>query len=197
MTLSFQTKWPERMGELTGQKNYFVEKILKGLPDNDKDFYPEICVHCGWEGMSSIHLSERCSKCGYFSLRYYREFPPLGDNGCYTHLNVHAKIHTIRHDPHNRWKPGMKIHFVINNRTKNVFQFAPVIECMSVQKIEIVYRHIKNERPANVWIDDRIMSEDEVLQLALNDGFPSVEAFFLYFNEDFSGKIIHFTDLKY
>ena len=34
-------------------------------------------------------------------------------------------------------------------------------------------------------------------QLAINDGFESLKHFFEYFNEDFEGKIIHWTDLKY
>lgn len=29
------------------------------------------------------------------------------------------KMHTIREDKNNRWKPGMLIHAVYNNRTKN------------------------------------------------------------------------------
>lgn len=35
--------------------------------------------------------------------------------------------------------------------------------------------------------------------IVLNDGrsFPSVEAFFQFFDKDFNGKIIHWTDLKY
>lgn len=170
MTLSFQTKWPERMGELAGEPNYFVEKI--------------------WDG---LHFPNCRDAFDLFRDNYIKKFGQDWDS----EDEFNPKLHTIRLDPHNRWKQGTKIHFVINNRTKDRFQFAPVIECMSVQKIEIVYRHIKNERPANAWIDGRIMSEDEIEQLSLNDGFPSVEAFFQYFNGDFSGKIIHFTDLKY
>jgi len=215
MILPFSQFWKKDMDELSGQKNYFVEKILKGLPDNDKDFYPEICSHCGWKGMSSIHLSGRCSKCGYFSLRYYHEFPPLGDNGYYTHLNVSPKLHTIRHDPHNRWKPGMKIHPRINNRTKNSFQFAPTLECVSVQKVEIkaykstikpMLHHSLFLFPEEhlyqcfkVCIDGKSMSLYDVNQLALNDGFPSVEAFFRWFNEDTKPGtvIVHWTDKTY
>ena len=46
-----------------------------------------------------------------------------------------SKIHTIREDKPDRWKAGNKIHFIINNRTKNLFQFAPVIPVISVQTI--------------------------------------------------------------
>jgi hypothetical protein len=47
------------------------------------------------------------------------------------------KIHTIRTDYPHKWKSGNKIHFVINNRTKNRFQFAPVIPCTRTQDIQI------------------------------------------------------------
>ena len=33
--------------------------------------------------------------------------------------------------------------------------------------------------------------------LARNDGFDSIQAFFEWFKEDFEGKIIHWTDLRY
>lgn len=33
--------------------------------------------------------------------------------------------------------------------------------------------------------------------LAKNDGFSGVKEFFEWFSEDFKGKIIHWTDLKY
>ena len=42
------------------------------------------------------------------------------------------------------------------------------------------------------------MSCEPILrELAKNDGFESVEDFFAYFNKDFKGKIIHWTDLQY
>lgn len=112
-------------------------------------------------------------------------------------LNCQSKLHSIREDKHDRWKPGMHIHFVINNRTPQRFQFAPVIKCISVQKIEIQYRDedgFKLSCPTvhvdGVWLTDHT-------QLAINDGFNSVEDFFAWFNTDFTGKIIHWTDLKY
>ena len=103
------------------------------------------------------------------------------------------KIHTIRLDPHNRWKPGMKIHFATDIRTKNYNQFFEG-ECKSVRKIEILHLH----NTILVFIDEeKILLTDMLTQLALNDGFNSVEDFFKWFNKDFTGKIIHWTDFRY
>lgn len=178
MTLSFQTKWPSRMGELAGQPNYFVERIWRSLKSEELVSYSKY-----W-----IYQDDHLSKLGYF-----------WDDG----LFLKPKHHTIRYDPHNRWKPGMKIHPVINNRTKNRFQFAPVLECVSVQEIEIINLssskkiiNIENEKD-NPFFSDGDREDLELINLVHNDGFPSVKAFFQYFNEDFKGKIIHWTDLKY
>ncbi|HQU51435.1 MAG TPA: hypothetical protein PK643_00405 [Saprospiraceae bacterium] len=119
------------------------------------------------------------------------------------------KPHTIRADKSNRWKPGNKIHFVINNRTKDRFQFAPVVECKSVQKIVITHGFNGFRYESQVWIDSHLFAEygcsrkdinwneKGLLKLAQNDGFDSIDAFFDYFDKDFIGKIIHWTDLKY
>lgn len=109
------------------------------------------------------------------------------------------KYHTIREDAKDRWQPGKKIHMVVFNRTKNQFQFAPVLECKSVQKIEISANPILGVNES-VKIDGRIMSTAEVIKLAHNDGFETMEHFFKWFigdTKDFTGKIIHWTDLKY
>ena len=116
------------------------------------------------------------------------------------------KLHTIREDKNDRWKVGMKVHPVYNNRTKDRYQFAPTFECKGIQRIEII--HFKMTIPqglVKVWIkidgklfydiDDTLI--ENLKLLAKNDGFKSIDEFFGYFNKDFKGKIIHFTDLKY
>jgi len=106
-----------------------------------------------------------------------------------------AKIHTIRADKSNRWKPGNKIHFVINNRTPDRFQFAPIIKCESIQSIKI--KNMFDDRHS-VEIGGIKLQDTEIETLALNDGFESVDDFWAYFfMEDFEGKIIHWTDYRY
>lgn len=187
MTLSFQTKWPERMGELAGKPNYFPEKIIAGLPLPD---YRKMTLN--------DLLSEITNPTD-------EEFMSGSTNPNFNHI---PKLHTIRSDPHNRWKAGMDIHMVINNRTKDRFQFAPMVKCVSVQEVVIRYSNGYRE----IYIDDDCFYADKyngtqtvwngygnnnIEQLTLNDGFPSVESFFAYFNENFKGKIIGWTDLKY
>lgn len=112
----------------------------------------------------------------------------------------HMKLHTIREDKNNRWKVGTNIDFFINARQKSMFRFAPVLPVVSIQNIEIVY---KFDLPV-LFIDEiqfynpHIKSDiPRMLLLANNDGFDSVDEFFHYFNKDFKGKIIHWTDIKY
>jgi hypothetical protein len=112
-------------------------------------------------------------------------------------LAVHhevPKLHSIRVDAHGRWKAGMKIHFVTGNRTKNRRQFAPVIQAICVQHIEI--RNVFLDK--TVLVDDKKLCKWEIHELALNDGFDSVDQFWAYFGQaDFEGQIIHWTDLRY
>lgn len=115
-----------------------------------------------------------------------------------TEFVKNPKHHTIRHDAKNRWKAGNLIHFVINNRTPQRFQFSPVVEVKSVQEIFIKYEFPNNKdfKP-NVFIDNQLLDIKQVYELAINDGFDSVDDFFSWFKDDFTGKIIHWTNLKY
>lgn len=182
MTLSFSTKWPKHMGAKAGEPNYFVEKILASykyaFDSPDRKTYP-------------------------FSPSIYESCAP--------------KIHTIRKG--NRWKRGMGIHAVINNRTSKRYQFAPFFNCVSVQEIEIidvsdihasnvdhtVYVLLTNNKSHDkvlclayqIKIDGNFLNRYDMEELAINDGFDSLYDFFCYFNTDFKGQIIHWTDLRY
>lgn len=168
------------MGELAGQPNLFEHKIWTSqMPDT----------------LSANALSAVLVEFARYNVIRKEKF------GASMEIkDVCPKIHTIRQG--NRWKAGMKIHPVINNRNKNRFQFAPVMECVSVQEIEI-YKGIiliDNKVFYDEWISKHCPDRSKlnfISKLAINDGFPSVEAFFQYFNTDFTGQIIHWTDLNY
>lgn len=167
MTLGYSTK-------IKGKPNHFVEKIwagliseIKGISINDYEIY------------SKSHMN----KFGTEMSEYVGVF-------------IDPKIHTIRADNKDRWKAGNNIHSVINNRTKNRFQFAPVVPCVSAQKIKITYLMGCGDYPS-VKIDGHILKYNKIEQLAKNDGFDSVEDFFAWFDWDFEGKIIHWTNFKY
>lgn len=111
------------------------------------------------------------------------------------------KIHTIREDNTNRWKSGIMIDFFIGTRTKNMFRFAPRIQVVSKQRIFMTYLP-QCGLGFRVSINGRQLAENEVEQLAFNDGFEAIEDFEDYFisqmkEDQFSGKIIHWTDFKY
>ena len=109
------------------------------------------------------------------------------------------KLHSLRQDVHDRWKADRQIHFVYGNRSKEheCFKVAP---CISVEHIAIVYPPCCG---FTIYVFDaennfgKKLSDQEIEMLALNDGFETVEDFKAYFNKDFIGKIIHWTDLKY
>jgi hypothetical protein len=153
-----------------GEQTYFAEKIIACLfIQRGKERFPfSECKISNW------HFLDSCVQQG------------------------NVKKHTIREDLKNRWKAGNKIHAVYNNRSKNQFQFAPTFKCTGVQIIEIIYRYEKGIAYPLVMIDDRLLtSRAELVNLSLSDGFEGIREFFAWFNKDFKGKIIHWTDLRY
>lgn len=171
MILGFST-------QLNGKPTFFVEKILIGIDKHIGVYHTELFLKS-------------------FKKKFESK-PPVNFNG---------KLHTIREDKNDRWKPGTKIDFFINCRQKNMFRFAPVLPVVSVQKVEIMWFNTFGTNVARVFIDDESFScvkfekdmivTGKMLEFAKNDGFDTIEDFFAYFTEDFTGKLIHWTYLKY
>lgn len=171
LTLSFSTT-------IKGVPTYFVEKIWKGIKDHE----------------ITIELCQATDK-GYFNWNGFDVLLP--------------KLHTIRKDSKNMWKVGNQIHFVIYNRTKKRFQFAPILPVKLIQSFEIKYQALKEKTIASIFIDEVLQGEVILIncviksssfsvdQIAVNDGFKSTNDFLDWFSEDFKGKMIHWTDLKY
>ena len=188
MILGFSTKFPKGTRSLSGKPTDFVEKILN-------------CKHY------DLGIGSKLNKFLKFEILGYESKDALINKITV----VKPKKHTIREDKKNRWKVGKDIHFAIGTRTKNYFQFAPVLKVKSIQKIQITHKEKESHSYTNVFLkDDRYFYKDidvyvdEILLdiglvsvLAINDGFDSLSDFFEYFNEDFTGKIIHWIDLKY
>lgn len=117
-----------------------------------------------------------------------------------------TKKHTIREDATGRWKAGMKIQFATGARTKAYNQFHEA-ECTGVQDIEIRYTDMRGA--VEIYIDGkhlgtwhrfmppRSVNVADVLRLAVNDGFEGVSELLNWFQRDFNGKIIHWTDVRY
>lgn len=172
MTLGFKTHFNEK-------PSFFMEKIWKSIKDH------EITK----ELADATHIHN-------FNWTVWGNIPP--------------KIHSIRKDNSNQWKVGNKIHFVYHNRTPNRFQFAPVLKVLKIEEIhiKITSKNCENKvTGALIYIGDHYLggynyhgelpSQKCVKELAINDGFETIEEFFSFFNDDFIGKIIHWTDFKY
>ena len=69
-----------------GKPTYFIQKI--------------------WNGLIQLNIIGRHIGCG-FTAEYFERF---NKNWDYLPF-MPPKLHTIRKDEHNRWKPGIKIHF--------------------------------------------------------------------------------------
>lgn len=109
-----------------------------------------------------------------------------------------TKIHTIRDDEHDRWKPGMTMHMATGVRTKNYNQFHTAI-VISVQRILI---YPTPWEMIVIWDGDThtCLCEDNIKLLAKHDGFDSTALFWLWFSKNHNGKpkkLIHWTNLTY
>lgn len=112
------------------------------------------------------------------------------------------KIHTIRLDKVNRWRPGVIIQHSKGVRSKDYRCFLEN-ECKSVQSILIVLADAPGGGKKMIMtVDKRRLSDAEAAELAKNDGFNNLEDMKAWFfkepNEQFyAGKIIHWTNKKY
>jgi len=172
MILPFSTK-------INGKETNFVSKI--------------------WESL--IPMFSEYPK-GIPLFKYPKEYRDCVDKGLLSWYKQKPKIHTIREDKKNRWKVGTKIDFFINARQKNMFRFAPVLPVVRIQDILITYTKFGK---AMVFIDGKIFYMQDwsleqsykMLHFAQADGFDTIEDFFAFFNKDYKGKLIHWTDKKY
>ncbi len=118
------------------------------------------------------------------------------------------KIHTLRAGF--RWRKGMAIHMAIGVRTKDYHQFNKEIPelqyCTGTQDILILAR----QQQIMVWQKDFPEASDSVKdgywkeldqaameELALNDGFESLQELFDWFFPIFDGQIVHWTGVRY
>ena len=183
MILPFSTHFKD------GSKTNFIKKIWAGLIKTDS----------AGEILEQINLRLAYIRESEGTDHPVRCFLPVSEFGL---REIRPKLHSMREDKKDRWHSGSKIHMVVFNRTKNQFQFASVIDCMSTQPVEMVnrkdYRFVSVDHRCLFERDTRMVYfTPEFFNLIENDGFEDVDQFFNWFNHDFKGKIIHWTDLKY
>lgn len=130
-------------------------------------------------------------------LGFKKQFKPLILEG--------SKIHTIRQDSKDRWEAGKKIHFATGTRSANYNCFLEG-EAKAVQYVFMTYDN--NQLEVSIGDDencDKYLYWPDIDQLAKNDGFDGYDEFAAWFIpliksseiNNFSGKIIHWTDFKY
>ncbi|WP_234734781.1 hypothetical protein [Tellurirhabdus bombi] len=109
------------------------------------------------------------------------------------------KIHTLRADKKNRWKPGNTIQFATGTRTIYYNQFHSGT-CKATQAVALMLV----EGMLLIEVDRRILADSERLAFIKNDGFDSEQAFNEWFipliSENggvYNCKLIHWTDFKY
>ncbi len=98
------------------------------------------------------------------------------------------KIHTIREDINNRWKPGMKIHFWSGNPRNiknNPYQFGEGI-VSDIESICIYPDFNKIKICGNYFKDIDFLN-----MTAKNDGFKNWNDMKTWFKSDFVGRIIY------
>lgn len=172
MILAFSTHFPKDKGSLSGKETLFPHKIWKAILSNDIIVFREDYSH----QIIPDHYALFAEQFGSLSK-----------------MALLPKLHTIRGNKKGKYKKDCKLHPSVFVRTKEQFQFAPTIRCISTQKLEISYRHGQ----MYISVDDRFLDFKEAVLLAKNDGFDSLTDFLLYFDDDFTGEIIHWTPLKY
>jgi len=137
---------------------------------------------------------------------------------------IQPKLHTMREDKHDRWKPGMSIQMVYRGPKYSIaHEFNKGIEelskCVSTQRVRIedwndqvntgwentgfgykdtiTVRGVDFHNHWMIFVDDQPLTKKEIDTLAINDGFKDTHEFFKWFNKDWRGKIIHWTNLRY
>lgn len=171
MNLAFSHVFPKKAGTLYQKPTHFIHKIQRGIEEVLKvEVKDELKLDCA-------------------KVMTEQGVPAPTEE-------IVPKIHTIRRDEKKRWKPGMNIHFVMFQRRPWQINFAPVLPVKAVETIWIYRQGIDDFEPS-VYINEERLNEEEIKSLAKNDGFDSVDDFFEYFNEDFEGKLIHWTDKVY
>lgn len=196
----FKWKGADKQFELTN----FREKILAGVGKEVVDFTAD--------GKSIIQ--DKVDGCKRVTGGFDFNSKGVITNSTLKEVIYIPKFHTIREDEHNLWKAGRSIQMVYRGPNYSILDhfnkgIPELDKCVSVQKIRLWWTGAlattQNERDKNVGqqvklnciVDGRRLTDNELTNLAINDGFSSLDQFKKWFNKDFTGKIIHFTNLRY
>lgn len=157
---------------------------------------PSFFVDLVWQG---ILEGEACTSVPFTAngrlesfYRHYRDyFQTFGKNWDAAAINYSPKLHTIRSNKNGYYKKGMFLHPVVNNRSKNRFQFAPVLKCTGTQRI-----HMEGE---DLFVDFKRVNRGVAKTISRIDGFPLLHEFIQWMKDNDDGNlvIVHWSKLKY
>jgi hypothetical protein len=169
MEVVFATNFPEHIERIGGKPTNFKPKL--------------------WQGFAQLDLNN------LMEAEYLKYLLKLSKEDIDLIGHVGSKITTIRRDKENLYHPGTVIEFYDDAGN----ELAPPMKCVSTQGIYIKWfsRYGDWMGDTLTFVDSIALRGKEVELIAQNDGFDRVEDFFTYFNKDFKGKIIHWTNLKY
>lgn len=98
------------------------------------------------------------------------------------------KVHTIRKGECARVKAGTALHFLVDRFKPTRRKFFETT-CTGKQSFCIV--------DGVISVDGVAVSSETVTAISINGGFKSVSEMMDYYGSDFSGTIIHWTNIKY
>jgi hypothetical protein len=175
MKLEFTRRFPAGLKNLSLKPTYFIDKISRCLVVTNQ--------------LKAIDF------CGFYDSYKYKF-----DKSYDLDETETPKLHTIRRNLFNKWQETSEIEFCINRNSEDEFQFAPTTSIIALQFIRISYNEADCEKACSepaIYIDEKPIDLKTLSALAVNDGFENVVDFLTYFNTNFTGIIIHWTNLKY
>ena len=100
-----------------------------------------------------------------------------------------------------KWKVGDTIQFYENVRQPNMRKIRLDGVVVGVQEVVMAFLH-NSKNKLHMIIDGRVIHADELNEIAIKDGFCSINEFSLFFfpnqsDKKWQGQLVHWTDLKY
>jgi hypothetical protein len=126
-------------------------------------------------------------------------------------ISAGIKKHTLREDLSNRWNASRFIQFCTGVRSRKYKEHFTK-KCTRVERVEMTLElgaTVYSLRDVNIFIDGKLLSPLCNLEFVCNDGFADERVFMKWFffkkvggtwqqvRTRWSGKIIHWTDIKY
>lgn len=120
--------------------------------------------------------------------KFAKKFPSGSETNFRSKILNGIKLTTIRDS--DKWKPGTPIEFVeVDENKEGQFTTGICIEACSIM-IEPNIKMVTIGAFAGEGYIAKSFRDGEIEEIAKDDGFDSVDDFWIYFNEDFKGQII-------